>query len=68
MELKEIGENICEARLRRKLSLRKFAKLAGSGHSTLLRLERGEDVKVSVFLKASAEAGFQNMVKGEPFV
>ncbi len=63
VELKAIGDKIRAKRRARKLSLRKFAVLAGIDHTTLMRLERGEDVKTSVFLLASQEAGFANMLE-----
>jgi transcriptional regulator with XRE-family HTH domain len=58
VEIKAIGQKIRAVRVARKLSLRKFAALAGVDHTTLLRLENGEDVKMSVFLRVGRVAGF----------
>jgi transcriptional regulator with XRE-family HTH domain len=63
VEIKAIGEKIRAKRKQRGLSLRKFAVLAGVDHTTLLRLERGEDVKASAFLRCAQEAGFANMLE-----
>lgn len=57
----EIGALIQKARTDRKLSLRAFASLADVDHTTLMRLERGEDVKLSVFVKSATEAGYSVM-------
>ncbi len=55
---KQLGKLIRAHRQKLGLGLRTFASQAGTDYTTLLRLERGSDVRLSAFLKLARTHGF----------
>jgi len=59
--IKELGENIKLARLRRKLSTRQVAERAGIGRTTLYEIEKGKlNVSIGNYVLVLSVLGLEN--------